>query len=166
MVIWMTKNEQINIRCSKETKKRFKDLQKKVNHIDITALMIFEDGLTNYENKFSNKNEKLNHLMGCMEIKSKELKDLQNEFSILDAEIRMEQEKYEIDLNDENILNAYSDLKGEYETFCAERNGKWHDVGMFIEWRPSAFQEVMAKYDIHKNHKSFSDGFKDFMESI
>ena len=162
----MTKSEQINIRCSKETKQRFENLKKQVNHIDITALYVFEDGLTNLEDKFQNKSEELNHLKECMEIKAKELQELQNKYSIIDAEIRNEQEKYEIDLNDENILNAYSDLKGEYEIFCAERNGKWHDVGMFIEWRPSTFQEVMAKYDIHKNHKSFSDGFKDFMESI
>ena len=160
----MTKNEQINIRCSKETKNRFENLKKHVKHIDITALTVFEDGLTNMENKFYNRNEELNHIRECMEIKEKELQELQNKFSIIDAEIKREQEKYEIDFEDEDIKNAYQELQDEYVKFCDERKGKWHDVGMFIEWRPSSFKDIMEKYDLQKNHKAFTDGFKEFIE--
>ena len=161
----MTKSEQINIRCSKETKQRFENLKKQVKHIDITALYVFEDGLTNLEDKFKSKSEELNHLKECMEIKAKELQELQNKYSIIDAEIRNEQEKYEIDFNDENIKNAYADLKAEYDKFCDERQGQWHDVNLFIEWRPSAFTETMEAYGLQKNHKAFTDGFKQFVEN-
>ena len=161
----MTKSEQINIRCSKETKQRFENLKKQVNHIDITALYVFEDGLTNLEDKFQNKSEELNHLRECMELKEKELQELQNKYSIIDAEIRNEQEKYEIDPDDENIKKAYDDLKVEYDKFCDERNESNHDVDLFIEWRPDSFTNTMKTYGLQKNHKAFTDGFKQFIEN-
>ena len=163
----MPKNEQINIRCSKETKKRFKQLQKNVNHLDITALMIFEQGLTSYEDKFLNKYEELNHLKECLEIKEKEFKQLKKQVALTELEIEMEQSKYEIDFEDENIRNAYQELEKEYEIFANERRSKgtWHDVNLFIEFRPSSFENALIKYDLQKNHKAFTDGFKEWIEN-
>ena len=161
----MAKDEQINIRCSKETKDRFDNLKKHVEHINITALMIFEDGLTNYENKFINKNEKLNHIRECIEIKASELKELQDEYSIIDAEIKREQDRYKIDFDDEMIQKAYSELKTEYDAFCDERAEKNHDVELFISWRQSSFQEAMERNQLQKNHKVFTDGFIEYIKN-
>ena len=163
----MTKSEQINIRCSKETKQRFENLKKHVKHIDITALYVFENGLTNLEDKFMNKYEELNHLKECMEIKEKEFKELQRKVALTELEIEMEQAQYEIDFEDEKIQNAYQELQNEYDKFASERQrkGTWHDVNLFIEFRPSSFEDALQKYELDKNHKAFTDGFKKWIEN-